>query len=119
MANGETPTPLSEQVTNAPPAAPLAPAGEATGVQAAPAPAPAEAPIPLPPLPQPPPDPERFLGRLRFLDRLLVVLVLAFAFLVASYPAGNPDLFRHLAAGRLVAQGAYPFGADPFTFGSE
>src|SRR5262245_45163435 len=116
MANGETPIPPSEQVTNAPTAGPP-PAGEATGIQAADAAA--DAASPLAPIPQPPPSPERLLARVQVLDGLLVVLVLAFAFLVASFPANNTDLFQHLAAGRLIAEGAYPFGSDPFTFGSE
>src|SRR4051794_30389833 len=104
MANGDTPTPTSGQVTGTPPAG-------AAGVQAAP--------VPLAPIPEPPASHEGFLGRLRALDLLLAGLVLAFAFVAASFPASNADLFRHLAAGRLIAQGAYPFGEDPFTFGSE
>jgi tetratricopeptide (TPR) repeat protein len=45
-----------------------------------------------------------------------VVLLLVFAFLTASFRASNTDLFLHLATGRLIAGGAYEFGADPFTF---
>src|SRR5262245_9962586 len=73
--------------------------------------------IPLPPISTPPaPDPSIMLARLRPLDGLLVLALLTFAFLVASFRAANSDLFLHLATGRLVAQGAYPFGQDPFTF---
>jgi hypothetical protein len=37
--------------------------------------------------------------------RLVVLLVAVFAFLLASFPARNSDLWLHLAAGRDVAQG--------------
>src|SRR5438094_2399516 len=49
------------------------------------------------------------------LDGLLVVAVLALAFLLASFPARNPDLWGNLAVGRMVAHGEYPFGVDPFS----
>ncbi len=90
----------------------------ATGIQAPPETA-ANASIPLPPLPQPPAmsveQLTRILGGLDVRPRLLV---LAFAFLVASFPAANPDFFRQLATGRLLAEGNYHFGVDPFTFSS-
>jgi tetratricopeptide (TPR) repeat protein len=50
------------------------------------------------------------------LDWALVGLVLVLAFLLASVPVTNSDLFRQLATGRLVSQGRYPFGANPFVF---
>lgn len=49
------------------------------------------------------------------LDAVAVGLVLGFAFLSASFIARNSDLWLHLAAGRLVADGEYRFGEDPFT----
>ena len=49
-------------------------------------------------------------------DVLLVGLVLAFAFLAASFTARNSDLWRHLATGRLISDGHYSFGADPFAY---
>jgi hypothetical protein len=55
----------------------------------------------------------------RRLDALLVVVVLLFAFLVASFPVYTSDFFRQLATGRLLAQGAYPFGADPFCWSTD
>jgi hypothetical protein len=64
-------------------------------------------------------DPVRFARRLARLDVVLVVLTLAFAFLMASFPATNSDLFLNLAGGRLLAQGQYTFGQDPFTFTAE
>jgi hypothetical protein len=48
------------------------------------------------------------------LDALLVLLVLALAFLLASTPARNSDLWLHLASGRALAQGHSPRDPDPF-----
>jgi hypothetical protein len=77
-------------------------------------------PIPLPPLPQPAPaSPESFLRWVKRLDVALVVVVLAFAFCVASFPVYNSDFFLNIAVGRLLAQGQYQFGVDPFTFTTE
>jgi hypothetical protein len=50
------------------------------------------------------------------LDGLLVLVVLALAFVCASFPVGNSDFFRQLATGRLLAGGEYSFGEDPFTW---
>ena len=75
--------------------------------------------IKLPPPPQPsPPSPDLFLSRRRILDGVLVAVVLGFAFLVALFPVRNSDLLTHLATGRLISQGQYPFGEDPFSFAS-
>jgi hypothetical protein len=52
-------------------------------------------------------------------DTLLAILVLAFAFLAASFTARNSDLWRHLAAGRLLADGGSTFGIDPFAYTTE
>ncbi len=49
-------------------------------------------------------------------DVALAVLAVALAFLMASFIARTSDLWRHLASGRLVTQGQYPFGADPFSY---
>ncbi len=62
----------------------------------------------LPALPLPAPD-----ASTPSLGVLLVLLVAALAFLLASFPARNPDLWQHLAAGRRVAHGAITSGADP------
>lgn len=93
---------------------------QSQGVQTSPAAGVQEAPpIPLPPLPQPQPDsPERFLRWVRGFDAVIVVAVVAFAFLVASFPVHNSDFFLNLATGRLLAQGQYQFGVDPFSFTS-
>jgi hypothetical protein len=50
------------------------------------------------------------------LDLVLALVVLVFAFFVASFAARNSDLWMDLAAGRLLAEGHYTFGADPFAF---
>lgn len=59
---------------------------------------------------------ERLVGEIRLLDRALVVLTLAFAFFLASFRANNSDIWMHLAAGRMIANGEYAFwqGAEPF-----
>jgi hypothetical protein len=53
---------------------------------------------------------------MRRLDAVLSVLVLIFASFLASFAARNSDLWMDLAAGRLIAQGQYAFGADPFAY---
>src|SRR5437588_522509 len=72
--------------------------------------------VPPVPLPAPPgvgdgPDPARGPGAL---DLLPAVLVAALAFLLASTPARNSDLWLHLAAGRALVRGQAPLGTDPF-----
>jgi hypothetical protein len=46
-------------------------------------------------------------------------MVLVFAFLAASFAVRNSDFWMHLASGRLLAEGRYPFGDDPFAFTTE
>jgi hypothetical protein len=73
--------------------------------------------VTLPPLPRPSEkDATTFLRLSGFLDAILVVMVLLFAFLVASSPVINTDFFRHAAIGRLLSQGEYHFGVDPFVY---
>lgn len=84
---------------------------------------PADAPAPetpgdpaAPPPPAEPPKqatwPEWFVG----VDNALIVLALLFAFLMGSFAARNADVFRHLAAGQRLLNGAYSLGADPFSY---
>jgi tetratricopeptide (TPR) repeat protein len=49
-------------------------------------------------------------------DRVAAAFVLVAAFLAGSFAARNSDVWRHLAAGRLVASFDYPWGSDPFSF---
>ncbi len=55
----------------------------------------------------------------RTFDLALIGVVLVFAFLAASFAVRNSDFWLHLASGRLLAEGRYPFGADPFSFTTE
>jgi hypothetical protein len=48
------------------------------------------------------------------LAKWIVGLLLGLAFVLASFPARNSDLWRHLAAGRQMANWKYDFGKDPF-----
>lgn len=42
--------------------------------------------------------------------------MLVFAFLTASFAVRNSDFWMHLASGRLLAEGNYHFGVDPFAY---
>jgi hypothetical protein len=53
------------------------------------------------------------------LDRFLVFLVLVLAFLLASTPARNSDIWLHLATGKMLADGQYQVGVYPFSYASE
>ena len=46
-------------------------------------------------------------------------MLLVLTFLVSSFAAANSDVWLHLASGRLIAQGEWTVGVDPFTFASE
>ncbi|HLJ93014.1 MAG TPA: hypothetical protein VKU02_07465 [Gemmataceae bacterium] len=76
--------------------------------------------IPLPPLPPPPEQtsPEQLAAEIARQDRVLVLVVLALAFLLASVAVRNSDFWMHLATGRLLAHGEYHFGVDPFSYTS-
>jgi hypothetical protein len=50
------------------------------------------------------------------LEMALAVIVVLFAFLVASFRAANSDFLRHVAVGRLITEGNYSFGKEPFTW---
>src|SRR5437870_3976006 len=58
-------------------------------------------------------------GARQGLNGLLAVLVVVLAFLAASFAARNSDLWFHLATGRLIAQGQYSPGTDPFAYTTE
>src|SRR5262245_12645634 len=91
---------------------PTAPATDAAAPAAAPAPAPA-----------PPTDQADGVaspaGALAGLDLGLSLLVLALAFLLASFAVRNSDFWMHLATGRDLTQGRYSFGTDPYSFTTE
>jgi tetratricopeptide (TPR) repeat protein len=73
--------------------------------------------IPTPPVEAPVPvtgiRPGSFLSAY---DLLLGILVLIFAFLMASFVVRNPDFWQNLSTGRLIATGDYSFGKDPFCY---
>lgn len=80
-----------------------------------------EASIPLPPpatpVPETPPmTPERLALEMTRLDGILVAVVLLLTFFLASFTATNSDFWLHLATGRLIANGQYRFGTDPFAY---
>jgi tetratricopeptide (TPR) repeat protein len=66
------------------------------------------------PLPQAPVRPDSGAGR--WADVGLVALTVTFGFLAASFVAHNSDVWLRLAAGRLLAEGGYAFGVDPFSY---
>jgi tetratricopeptide (TPR) repeat protein len=75
--------------------------------------------ITLPPAPRPAMDTSSAPKVRRGVDRFLALLVVALAFLAASFVARNSDLWLHLATGRLLARGGYSFGVDPFAYTTE
>jgi hypothetical protein len=104
-----------------PPPAPSSGQQAKTAVTAAAAPAAAQQEEPpdihLPPPRAPRPlDSEQAARRLLRLDSILVALTLLLAFLLASFPARNSDVWAHLAAGRALVQDGFAFGSDPFLF---
>lgn len=51
----------------------------------------------------------------RILDLPNILVVVTLAVFVASFAVRNSDFWMHMAAGRLVAHGDFPFGSDPFS----
>src|SRR5262249_15555683 len=49
-------------------------------------------------------------------DRLMAILLLGLGFLLASFLATNTEVWLNLASGRLIAEGNWPPGVDPFSF---
>jgi tetratricopeptide (TPR) repeat protein len=49
-------------------------------------------------------------------DQAINLLIILFAFVAASFIARNTDVWLHMAAGRMIADGNYVFGQDPFTY---
>src|SRR5262245_3269942 len=87
---------------------------------------PSELPAPPPPDPAAPtpaaPGGKTTLAPSNFIVGFAWVLafgVLTLAFLLASFSVRNSDFWMHLATGRLLAEGNYSFGKDPFSFVGE
>ncbi|MCI0642276.1 MAG: hypothetical protein L0Y72_21610 [Gemmataceae bacterium] len=73
--------------------------------------------IPLPPpATAPVPKPPAWLDRC---DVMLVFLLLVLTFLVGSFAATNSDIWMQLATGRLIAEGDWTVGHDPFSVATE
>src|SRR5262249_8932010 len=53
------------------------------------------------------------------LDRFLALLLLGLTFLVASFAATNSEVWMHLASGRVIAEGRWQYGVDPFSSAPE
>ena len=70
------------------------------------------------PAPTTAPSQERTPAWGKRIDAVTTALVLAFAFVSASFVARNSDVWMHRAAGRLLVQGDYRFGVDPFAYTS-
>src|SRR5688572_9979173 len=52
-------------------------------------------------------------------DLLLVVGTIILGFAIASFAVRNADFWQHLGAGKLIAEGKYEFGKDPFSYSTE
>src|SRR5262245_7195928 len=76
--------------------------------------------IPLAPI-EAPSDPvcDRLRRQSRVMELVLAGIVVVFAFLVASFAVRNSDFWLHLATGRLIANGGYQIGVDPFASTTE
>lgn len=49
--------------------------------------------------------------------RLLLLLCLMLAFVIACFPVSDPDIFLSLQVGKMVTAGEFPWGRDPFCYG--
>lgn len=56
---------------------------------------------------------------LRRADLVLLALLLALGFLLGSFAITNSDFFLYLATGRLLSDGSFEFGYDPFALATE
>jgi hypothetical protein len=76
-------------------------------------------PAPDPAAPLPAPAGSSTLPQSNFLvgfDWVLALGVLALAFLISSFAVRNSDFWMHLATGRLLSEGQYSVGKDPFSY---
>lgn len=60
--------------------------------------------------------PERLAAEYQQTDRILAWLLAGLTFLLASFPVEDPQVLFSLAVGRMVAQGEFKFGPDPFCY---
>ena len=52
-------------------------------------------------------------------DMILAGLVVVLSFLLGSFAATNSDVWMQLASGRLLSEGGFEFGVDPFSVATE
>lgn len=76
-------------------------------------PSPAAAPLPVPRL-----SPEFLAAENRRHDRVLAALVVLVAFILASFPVVNSDVWMRLRTGQLIVNGEFTFWEDPFCYTS-
>jgi tetratricopeptide (TPR) repeat protein len=69
--------------------------------------------------PRPDPAAERAARMMIGLEWVMVPVVLALGFMLASFAVRNSEFWMHLATGRLIAEGKYEFGKDPYSFATE
>ncbi len=89
-------------ITEQAPAPPLPPASE-----------------PAPPAPAAPAIDAAPPGWMLKADFLLLGLLLVLSFLLASFTATNSDNWLQLAIGRLISEGKFTFGVDPFSWATD
>lgn len=53
------------------------------------------------------------------MDRLQALMLLGLAFLLGSFAATNSDLWMQLATGRMIADGKWEYGVDPFSYATQ
>jgi hypothetical protein len=62
---------------------------------------------------------EAAVPRSRWATAVPATLVVLLGFTLASVPARNSDVWRHLATGRALLDGSYSLGTDPFAYTTE
>ena len=60
--------------------------------------------------------PERLDRENRQHDRILAWLLVGVAFLLASFPVADPDIWMHLRTGQMIVRGEFPWGQDPYAY---
>src|SRR5688500_3408975 len=78
------------------------------------------APLP-PPIPTTPPGPTPIPPSpfMNGFDLVLVLGTLILGFALASFSVRNADFWQHVGTGKLIADGKYEFGKDPFSYSTE
>lgn len=64
----------------------------------------------------PPLNPELLASYADSHHRLLLWLAIVLAMVLSLFPISDPDIFLSLQTGRLISQGQFPWGSDPYGF---